>query len=82
MKRGEELTGTATELWSRLQTMEQEYVCSQRGWPADGRVLSNELQRVEPELRAVGILVTRHKSRDKRTITISKSAAGINGGEA
>lgn len=72
-----ELKGTATELWARLQQQEQESVCSKGGWPADGRGLSNELQRVEPELRAVGIFVTRHKSRDRRTITISKSPAAI-----
>jgi hypothetical protein len=77
-----DLTGTATELWSRLQQLEREYVCSQRGWPADGRVLSNELRRVEPELRAVGIFITHHKSRDKRTITISNQPPESSGDES
>ena len=81
LKGHEQLTGTATELWSRLQTMEQQYVCNQRDWPTDGRALSNELRRIEPELRAVGILVTHHKSRNRRDISISK-CAGFDGNEA
>jgi hypothetical protein len=69
----DELTGTATELWSRLR-VKQEYVCELRDWPGDGRALSNELRRVEPELRAVGIYVIHRKSREKRTILIAKTA--------
>jgi hypothetical protein len=74
MAGNDSLSGTATELWLRLR-VKREYVCEQRGWPANGRVLSDELSRVEPELRAVGIYVSRRKSRDKRTISISKSPA-------
>jgi hypothetical protein len=74
MAGNEVLSGTATELWLRLR-VKGEYVCERRGWPVNGRVLSDELSRVEPELRAVGIYVSRRKSRDKRTISISKSPA-------
>jgi hypothetical protein len=69
-----ELKGTATDLWIRLQ-MERDYVCQRRAWPGDAHALSNELRRVEPELRAVGIYVSHHRSRDRRTISISKSPA-------
>jgi hypothetical protein len=68
-------SGTATELWYALETF-RHGVCDQRSWPTNGRVLSNELRRVEPDLRATGICVSYIRSRDKRTIMISRAFTG------
>jgi hypothetical protein len=82
-------TGTATELLKLLNDKAADDIRRQKGWPTNGRVLSNALRRIAPNLRAVGVHVEfeRHGQKRTRTITLStpeqsaktSSAASANG---
>jgi hypothetical protein len=50
--------GTATELLKLFNGRVEEVTRKQKGWPADGRALSNTLRRLAPNLRAAGVGVT------------------------
>lgn len=49
--------GTATELLKTLSAVIDEAVRRQKGWPSSGRMLSNALRRLAPNLRQAGVLV-------------------------
>jgi len=49
--------GTATELLTKLNAVVDEPVRKQRGWPSSGRMLSNALRRLTPNLRQAGVFV-------------------------
>jgi hypothetical protein len=49
--------GTATELLRMLSSAVDDGVRKQRGWPSSGRILSNALRRLAPNLRQAGVLV-------------------------
>jgi hypothetical protein len=49
--------GTATELLKTLSAVVDEAVRRQKGWPSSGRMLSNSLRRLAPNLRQAGVLV-------------------------
>jgi hypothetical protein len=50
-------TGTASELLEQLTILATDEQRRQKGWPANGRVLSGSLRRIALNLRAVGIKV-------------------------
>jgi len=47
--------GTATELLGALESLAEEKITKQKGWPKNGRALSNALRRLAPTLRAVRV---------------------------
>jgi len=47
--------GTVSELLVRLRGLADDSALRQRAWPADGRMLSNALRRIAPNLRRTGI---------------------------
>jgi hypothetical protein len=49
--------GTATELLKMLSAVVDEPMRKQKAWPSSGRMLSNALRRLAPNLRPVGVLV-------------------------
>ena len=72
--------GTATELLKLLSGAVDEGVRRQKGWPSSGRMLSNALRRLAPNLRQAGVLVEfadpfgkplREPGTGRRLITIS-----------
>jgi hypothetical protein len=70
--------GTATKLLEALNAAVDESARKSKGWPSSGRVLSNALRRLAPNLRAVGICVEFDRSGDKsrtRLITLSENKA-------
>jgi hypothetical protein len=66
-------TGTATELLIRLNDKAADDIRRQKGWPTNGRVLSNALRRIAPNLRAVGVNVGFERQGKKRTRTVTVS---------
>jgi hypothetical protein len=71
--------GTATELLKKLVEKVDEQTRKQRGWPGDGRALSNALRRLAPNLRAVDINVTFIKRQaGRRPIFIEKVTTWTN----
>jgi hypothetical protein len=56
--KGEAWQGTATELLHDLHEQADERTRKAKGWPSNGRTLSNALRRVAPNLRQAGIDVT------------------------
>jgi hypothetical protein len=52
-----EWVGTATEIRKKLGELAGEDVRRQAGWPKNGRVVSGQLKRIAPNLRAQGIMV-------------------------
>jgi hypothetical protein len=65
--------GTATELLERLAKNVDEQTRKRRGWPGDGKAVSNALRRLAPNLRAVGINATFMKRQaGRRPIFIEK----------
>jgi hypothetical protein len=49
--------GTASELLKLLSAAVDEGVRKQKGWPSSGRILSNALRRLAPNLRQAGLLI-------------------------
>ncbi len=74
--RAEPWEGTATDLLALLDGRVDEKTRKLRAWPDSGRVLSNGLRRLSPNLRAAGVLVTfdirRHGGR--RVVRVERSA--------
>jgi hypothetical protein len=71
--------GTATELLRELEKAAAEDIHRSRGWPQNGRAMSNALKRLAPNLRQVGIAVEfeRESSRDRRRlINITSASTG------
>ena len=72
-------TGTATDLLKALAEHVDEATTRQKGWPANGRSLSNALRRLAPNLRAAGVAITfdqRKAGTGKRTLKIEQVADG------
>jgi hypothetical protein len=69
-KHNERWTGTATHLLNELEAITDEKTRKQKSWPASGRTLSNNLRRLAPNLRAVGIEMTFSRSDRQRLIQI------------
>jgi len=72
-------TGTASELLKVLTENVGEGTARQKGWPANGRSLSNALRRLAPNLRAAGVATAfdlREAGTGKRTLTIERVARG------
>ena len=65
--------GTASELLSKLTTMVPDRDAHTRGWPSSGRILSNLLRRLAPNLRATGISVEFSRTHGgRRTVQICR----------
>jgi hypothetical protein len=58
--------GTAAELLQALTAHADESARSQRSWPVNGRVLSNTLRRLAPNLRNCGIDISYSRGSDRR----------------
>jgi energy-coupling factor transporter ATP-binding protein EcfA2 len=66
-------TGPANELWEQLSLTVSDKTKRHPSWPANGRWLSDRLcNRLAPDLKALGIEVTRDKSNGARGITIER----------
>jgi hypothetical protein len=67
--------GTATELVRALDEGADEASRSQRArqqeWPKNGHALSGALRRLAPNLRAVGVTITFHKTKKRRGINLT-----------
>ncbi len=70
-------SGTATQLLRALDPLVDDQTRRQKGWPADGRTLSNRLRELAPNLRAAGLLVAFDRAGKGRTrrITIDRADA-------
>ena len=66
-----EWKGAATELLKDLTDITDEPTRRRKSWPQSPSSLGNALRRVQPNLRAIGILVTFERSERCRTINIS-----------
>ena len=53
--------GTASELLEALGGLADEKTTRRKGWPGDARSLSNHLKRLAPDLRQLGIDVTKER---------------------
>jgi len=63
--------GTPTELLVRLTSIAGDSVTRRKDWPADPRALSQELARLAPNLRAVGIGFERKSTGKQRLIFLT-----------
>lgn len=68
--------GRPTALLEKLGQIAGETATKQRNWPKAAHVLSNRLERLAPNLRAIGIEVDRDRSGARRTIRVSKGGDG------
>lgn len=72
LMQGDEVwTGTAKELLAELETMADESVKRQRGWPGTPKALAGALRRLAPNLRGMGIdvdLTQRSADRQRRRL--------------
>jgi len=62
--------GSATDLLERLGTLVGEALKRQSGWPKAGHVLTGRLDRLAPNLRAVGIDYARSRTKNRRAIVL------------
>jgi hypothetical protein len=62
--------GSATKLLALLENLVEDDVRRKKTWPTATHVLSGQLRRLAPSLRAVGIEVVFDRDSTKRTITI------------
>ncbi len=70
--------GTAGDLLDQLSAIVSDKTKRDRSWPANGRWLSDRLcNRLAPDLKALGIEVTRDKSNGSRGITIERIAVPV-----
>jgi energy-coupling factor transporter ATP-binding protein EcfA2 len=68
-------TGTASELLSQLNSIVTDRTKRDRSWPANGRWLSDRLcNRLAPDLKALGLEVSRDRGGSARLITIERVA--------
>jgi hypothetical protein len=65
-------TGSATELLTALRGYVDEPTHKERHWPKNGKVLSDMLRRLAPNLRGIGVDVEFDKSNGARRIRIEK----------
>jgi hypothetical protein len=72
----EGFVGTATELLDTLSRTLRESSRAPKGWPSAPQVLSGELRRLAPSLRANDVSVEFDRKPGRRTITIEKRPAG------
>jgi hypothetical protein len=63
--------GTSTELLERLTSIAGDSIAHRKDWPADPRALSQELARLAPNLRAVGIGFERKPTGKQRLIFLT-----------
>ena len=64
--------GTASELLTRLTEIGGDTVRKTKDWPTRPNALSNALRRLAPALRVTGLIITRQKSSDERSIRIEQ----------
>jgi hypothetical protein len=69
--------GTPTELLGRLTSIAGDSVTRRKDWPADPRALSQELARLAPNLRAVGIGFERKSTGKQRLIFLTSLQSGV-----
>jgi hypothetical protein len=65
-------TGSATELLTALRGYVDDPTLKERHWPKNGKVLSDMLRRLAPNLRGIGVDVEFSKSNGARRIRIEK----------
>jgi hypothetical protein len=65
-----EWTGTATELWKKLNELAGPDAQKQTGWSKNGRAVSGQLKRIAPNLREQGVIVNWVRSGKARQIQI------------
>jgi hypothetical protein len=65
-------TGSATELLTALRGYVDEPTHKERHWPKNGKVLSDMLRRLAPNLRGIGVDIEFDKSNGARRIRIEK----------
>lgn len=69
----EGVEGSATELWTILRNhVSDQLYFDQRRWPPSPRALSNELRRLEPDLRQHGVEVAFSRCGKVRKISITR----------
>ena len=72
IKEGIEWEGTATELLVKIENVRYTDAITRNrpGWPKSARALSNQLRRIAPTLRRIGVEVTmgNREGRDRRRI--------------
>jgi hypothetical protein len=69
--------GTSTELLGRLASIAGDPVTRRKDWPADPRALSQELARLAPNLRAIGIGVERKSTGKQRLIFLTGPQSSV-----
>lgn len=71
MKDKLEWSGFAIELLAELRSQASDDTARDKAWPKQANHLSNELNRLAPSLRVIGIDVSRGAGRDKRRIYLT-----------
>lgn len=69
--------GTSTELLGSLASIAGDSVTRRKDWPADPRALSQELARLAPNLRAIGIGVERKSTGKQRLIFLTGPQSSV-----
>lgn len=69
---GSEWIGTATELLEKLNARAGDAAQRRTGWPKNARALGGILNRLAPNLRAVGVNVMRDREGNRRFICVRK----------
>ena len=64
--------GRATELLDVLATIAGESATKRKDWPAAAHTLGNRLERLAPNLRAIGVEFGRDRTGNRRTVTLCK----------
>jgi hypothetical protein len=67
-----EWTGSATVLLDALRGGTVEAVSRRRGWPANPKCLSDQLRRLAPNLRRIGLELTFHRCNKGRLIQVRR----------
>ena len=68
--------GRPTDLLEKLASVAGESVSKRKDWPSAANTLSNRLERLAPNLRALGITVERGRKGTARTIRLSTRRVG------
>jgi hypothetical protein len=69
--------GTPTELLGQLTSIAGDNVTRRKDWPADPRALSQELARLAPNLRAVGIGFERKSTGKQRLVFLTSLQSSV-----
>jgi hypothetical protein len=75
MRTTDEWEGTPSALLQRLSELITEAQAKEREWPKAAHTLSNRLQRMAPNLRAIGIEVSSGTSHHPRTVKLRREAS-------